>query len=81
MKVRVIRVPEINSGFASCYVKFPNKIRVLRVQVSGYGFFCLALMILHLLCLILRLFPYNSLHPGNLCFLGEGARTRHMRER
>jgi hypothetical protein len=53
MKVRVFqvpdydtRIPEINSGFASCYPKFPNKIRVsgisglgLDIPISGYGFF------------------------------------------
>jgi hypothetical protein len=37
-------LPEINSGFASCYPKFPNKIRVSGISgsgilVSGYGFF------------------------------------------
>jgi hypothetical protein len=44
MKVRVIRVPivipelpEINSGFASCYPKFPNKIRVSGISGSGSG--------------------------------------------
>jgi hypothetical protein len=28
-------LPEINSGFASCYPKFPNKIRVLGIPGSG----------------------------------------------
>jgi hypothetical protein len=37
-------IPEINSGFASCYPKFPNKIRVSGISGSGipgsgYGFF------------------------------------------
>jgi hypothetical protein len=37
-------LPEINSGFASCYSKFPIKIRVSGISdsdipVSGYGFF------------------------------------------
>jgi hypothetical protein len=40
-------LPEINSGFASCYPKFSNKIRVLGISGSGSGFglwvFCLAL--------------------------------------
>jgi hypothetical protein len=34
-------LPEINSGFASCYLKFPNKIRVsgiLGSGISGSGF-------------------------------------------
>jgi hypothetical protein len=49
MKVQVFRVPdcdtefpEINSGFVSCYAKFPNKIRVSGISslgISGYGFF------------------------------------------
>jgi hypothetical protein len=62
MKVRVIRyfgypivipeLPEINSGFASCYPKIPNKIRVSDISgpgscISGSGFglrvFCPAL--------------------------------------
>jgi hypothetical protein len=30
-------LPEINSGFASCYPKFPNKIRVLGISGSGSG--------------------------------------------
>jgi hypothetical protein len=44
IKVRVIRVfrvpelPEINSGFASCYPKFPNKIWVSGISGSGSGF-------------------------------------------
>jgi hypothetical protein len=44
MKVRVIRVPDCdtritrnNSGFASCYPKFPNKIRVSGIPGSGSG--------------------------------------------
>jgi hypothetical protein len=42
-------LPVINSGFESCYPKFPNKIRVsgsssnILGWVSGYGFFCTAL--------------------------------------
>jgi hypothetical protein len=28
-------LPEINSGFASCYPKFPNKIRVSGILGSG----------------------------------------------
>jgi hypothetical protein len=37
-------LPEINSGFASCYSKFPIKIRVSGISdsdipVSGYGVF------------------------------------------
>jgi hypothetical protein len=43
---------EINSGFASCYPKFPNKIRVSGISslgpgipVSGYMFFCPALLL------------------------------------
>jgi hypothetical protein len=30
-------LPEINSGFASCYPKFPNKIRVSVISGSGSG--------------------------------------------
>jgi hypothetical protein len=30
-------LPEIISGFASCYPKFPNKIRVLGISGSGSG--------------------------------------------
>lgn len=30
-------LPEINSGFASCYPKFPNKIRVSGISGSGSG--------------------------------------------
>jgi hypothetical protein len=40
MKVRVFRVPElpeINSGFANCYPKFRNKIRVSGISGSGSG--------------------------------------------
>jgi hypothetical protein len=46
-------LPELNSGFASCYPKFPNKIRVSGISgsssgISGSGFglrvFCPALM-------------------------------------
>jgi hypothetical protein len=38
------KLPEINSGFASCYPKFPNKIRVSGISglgsgIPGYGFF------------------------------------------
>jgi hypothetical protein len=39
-------LPKINSGFASCYPKFPNEIRVLGISGlcsgilgSSYGFF------------------------------------------
>jgi hypothetical protein len=39
-------LPKINSGFASCYPKFPNEIRVLGISGlcsgilgSGYWFF------------------------------------------
>jgi hypothetical protein len=28
-------LPELNSGFASCYPKFPNKIRVSGISGSG----------------------------------------------
>jgi hypothetical protein len=60
MKVQVIRVfwvPDydtritlnklINLGFASCYPKIPNKIRVSGISGSGFGLrvFCLALVI------------------------------------
>jgi hypothetical protein len=31
-------LPEINSGFASCYPKFPNKIRVSGILGSGFGY-------------------------------------------
>ena len=44
-------LPEINSGFANCYLKFPNKIRVSGISGSGIpgsGFglrvFCPALL-------------------------------------
>jgi hypothetical protein len=46
-------LPEIISGFGSCYPKFPNKIRVSGISGSGSGIpgsgfglrvFCLALM-------------------------------------
>jgi hypothetical protein len=30
-------LPELNSGFASCYPKFPNKIRVSGISGSGSG--------------------------------------------
>jgi hypothetical protein len=30
-------LPEINSGFASCYPKFPNKIRISGILGSGSG--------------------------------------------
>jgi hypothetical protein len=30
-------LPEIISGFASCYPKFPNKIRVSGISGSGSG--------------------------------------------
>jgi hypothetical protein len=30
-------LPEINSGFESCYPKFPNKIRVSGISGSGSG--------------------------------------------
>jgi hypothetical protein len=42
----VPELPEINSGFASCYPKFPNKIRVSGISGSGFGLrvFCLALL-------------------------------------
>jgi hypothetical protein len=30
-------LPEIDSGFASCYPKFPNKIRVSGISGSGSG--------------------------------------------
>jgi hypothetical protein len=30
-------LPEINLGFASCYPKFPNKIRVSGISGSGSG--------------------------------------------
>jgi hypothetical protein len=38
-------LPEIISGFASCYPKFPNKIRVSGISGSGFGLrvFCPAL--------------------------------------
>jgi hypothetical protein len=59
MKVRVFRLPElpeINLGFASCYPKFPNEIRVSGISglgsgIPGSGFglrgFCPALVIVH----------------------------------
>jgi hypothetical protein len=31
------KLPELNLGFASCYLKFPNKIRVLGIPSSGFG--------------------------------------------
>jgi hypothetical protein len=31
------KLPEINSGFASCYPKYPNKIRVSSILGSGSG--------------------------------------------
>jgi hypothetical protein len=39
---------EINSGFASCYPKFPNKIRVSGISGSGFGLrvFCPALAVI-----------------------------------
>jgi hypothetical protein len=44
-------LPEINSGFASCYLKFLNKIQGLGISSlssgipgSGLGFFCPALV-------------------------------------
>jgi hypothetical protein len=44
-------LPEINSGFASCYPKFPNKIRVSGISDSGSNFglrvFCPTLHIAH----------------------------------
>jgi hypothetical protein len=30
-------LPELNSGFASCYPKFPNEIRVSGISSSGSG--------------------------------------------
>jgi hypothetical protein len=30
-------LPEVNSGFANCYPKFPNKIRVSGISGSGSG--------------------------------------------
>jgi hypothetical protein len=33
----ILELPEINSGFASCYPKFPNKIRVSGISGSGFG--------------------------------------------
>jgi hypothetical protein len=40
----ISELPKTNSGFASCYPKFPNKIQVLGIlglgiPGSGYGFF------------------------------------------
>jgi hypothetical protein len=33
----ISELPEINLGFASCYPKFPNEIRVLGISGSGSG--------------------------------------------
>jgi hypothetical protein len=57
-------LPEINSGFASCYPKFSNKIRgsgILGSGIPGSGFglrvFCPALLVMKLdLC--------NDCHQG-----------------
>jgi hypothetical protein len=42
--IMIPELPEINLGFASCYLKFPNKIWVSGIlgsgiPSSGYGFF------------------------------------------
>jgi hypothetical protein len=59
-------LPELNSGFASCYPKFPNKIWVSGISgsdIPGSGFglrvFCPALL------LGVSCFDYKSLENKN----------------
>lgn len=59
-------LPEINSGFASCYRKFPNKIRVTGFLPSPLTYL---LMVYMYLFVFLEILEVHKVHVSNEMYI------------